>query len=356
MKHANSMAPFLPYAHIPIDEKSFIFPITGLLLTTNKKLSIGNIDFVDRVYLKSRLIDKELAKDINFINLFSRVDTFAVVDLSKFGDYKNLCKDGDNSLALQLLKQTIGAMYISIYNKKPTPDNERRIIISDKGIHEVDEGLNSYMAIWNGKYHMCPNKVSELLIAKEGDIDVKNVQPIINILNKNIKDRSEFENKICKALELVYSILIEAYTSERVLKLTTLLNFIFNQSENHNFDSNFVGRKLKIIFNVIDKKEFLEEIPEYICPECLKTKDISPIMVDIYSRVRNNFVHGKIDIFTELAVINLKDYIPLKLICFELLKSITTSKELINCKDTKEFDDYIESKEAERIKMYKSKK
>lgn len=76
-------------------------------------------------------------------------------------------------------------------------------------------------------------------------------------------------------------------------------------------------------------------------------------MVNIYSRARNNFVHGKIDIFTELAVINLKDYIPLKLICFELLKSITTNKELINCKNTKEFDDYIESKEAERIKMYK---
>lgn len=356
MKHVNSMAPFLPYAHRPIDEKSFIFPITGLLLTTNKKLSIGNIDFVDRTYLKSRIIDRGLANDGNFIDLFSRVNTFAVVDLSKFGDYKNVCNDGNNSLALQLLKQTIGVIYISIYNKKPSPDNERRIIISDKGVHEVDEGLNSYMAIWNEKYHMCPNKVSELLIAKESDIDIKNVQPIIDILSKNIKERTEFENKICKALELVYSILIESYTSERVLKLTTLLNFIFNQSERHNFDSNFVGRKLKIIFNVIDKKEFLEEIPKYICPEMLKTKDISPIMVDIYSRVRNNFVHGKIDIFTELAVINLKDYIPLKLICFELIKSITTNKELINCKNTKEFDDYIESKESERIQMYKTKK
>ena len=149
------MTPYLPYAHKSINEKAFIFPITGLYLSTNKKLSVGNIDFVDRVYLKNQLIKKDLANNIQFINIFSKVNTFAVVDLSKFGEYKNVCKDGYNSLALQLLKQTIGAMYISIYNNKSNPDDERRIIISDKGMHEVDEGLNSYLAMYNGEYYIC---------------------------------------------------------------------------------------------------------------------------------------------------------------------------------------------------------
>ena len=200
------------------------------------------------------------------------------------------------------------------------------------------------------------NNVSELLIAKEEDLDIKNIEEFIKILNKNIEEKTEFETKICKSLELVYSIFIESYTSERVFKLTTLLNFIFNESEKHDFKSQFIGRKLKIIFTVIDKKCFLENIPAYICSRGLLTKDISEITRNVYSNVRNKLMHGKIDVFTEFAVINLEDYIPLKIISLELLKAIVSDKKIVDCKNTKEFNEYVESRENERIESLKYKK
>lgn len=143
---------------------------------------------------------------------------FAVVDLRRYGNCKDLCKDGSNSLALQLVKQTIGAIYLGIYNKKLNPDCERRIAISNKGIHEVDEGLNPYMAIYNGKYMVCPNNADEGLVATINDFDTDNIYNAVKILSKTLKEKNEYEKKVCKVFEIVYSNFNECYSRERVLK------------------------------------------------------------------------------------------------------------------------------------------
>lgn len=355
MKYNNPMIPHLPYANKPILENSFIFPITGLMLAMNTSISVGNIDFVDREYLTKNVIDAELVFDSLFSNHFKNVKTFAVVDLSKYGDYRGLCKDGNNSLALQILKQTIGAIYLSIFIKRSNVDFERRIVISNKGIHEVDEGLNSYLAIYKGKYMVCPNNVDQLLVGSCTDFDLENISNVISILNKNYKEKNQYEQKICKALEIVYSIYNESYSRERVIKWAILLNYLFREDDNQSFDSPDIGRKLRIIFDVIENKKILEDLPKYISPKSKKTKKISDVMINIYSKVRNNLMHGKIDFYTEYAVCDLEDMIILKVSVMELLIIMASDKFLKECDSIKSFNAFVEKKEAENIEKYKKK-
>ena len=348
--------PEIPYAHRPIQENSFIFPITGLQLAMNTSIFIGNIQFVDKEYLEKNIIDFQLACDSLFTRNFNNVKTFAVVDLSKYGNYRKLCKDGNNSLALQILKQTIGSIYLSIFIKHDSPTFERRIVISSKAIHEVDEGLNPYMAIYNGKYMICPNEVDKGLVGSFIDFDLENIENIIDILNKDYKEKTEYEQKMCKTLEVVYSIYNESYSRERVIKWAILLNYLFREDDSQNLDSPDIGRKLKIIFNVIEKKEILEKLPRYIVPKPKKTKKISDIIINIYSRVRNDLMHGKIDFYTEYAVCKLEDMIILKVIVMELLSIMASDKYLNECKTIREFNCFVEKKEKENAEEHKKNK
>ena len=348
--------PEIPYAHKPIQENSFIFPITGLKLAMNTSIYIGKVQFVDKEYLEKNIIDFELAFDSLFTRNFNKIKTFAVVDLSKYGDYKSLCKAGNNSLALQIIKQTIGAIYLSIFIKHDDPTFERRIVISNKAMHEVDEGLNPYMAIYKGKYMVCPNEVDKGLVGSCIDFDLENVKNVIDILNKDYKEKTEYEQKICKTLEVVYSIYNESYSRERVIKWAILLNYLFRENDSQNLDSPDIGRKLKIIFNVIEKKEILEKLPRYIVPKPKKTKRISDIVINIYSRVRNDLMHGKIDFYTEYAVCKLEDMIILKVIVMELLSIMSSDKYLNECKTIKEFNCFVEKKEKENAEEHKKNK
>lgn len=348
--------PILQYAHRPINENRFIFPITGLKIGINSILTIGLIDFVDKEYLVKNIIDSSLAINSVFNKNFKSISTFAVVDLKKYGDYRGLCKDGNNSLALQLLKQTIGSIYLSIFNKITNVDCEKRIVISNKGIHEVDEGLNPYMAIYNDKYEVCPNNVDEMLIATTSNFDITNIPNVIKILNKPLKEKNEYEKKICKVLEVIYSNFNECYSRERVIKWAIILNYIFREDDSQKIESTDIGRKLRIIFNVIEKKEILEQLPKRITPKVKKTKKISNIMIDIYSRIRSDLMHGKIDYYTEYAICDAKDIIILKVVVMELLNIMVKDEYLSSCTSTKEFNTYVEKKESENIKVHKSSK
>lgn len=353
---SNLMIPDMPYAHRPISESSFIFPITGLQLAMNTSLLVGNIEFVDRQYLINNVIDSDLALDFVFNRSFGEVKTFAVVDLSKYGKYNGLCKEGNNSLALQIIKQTIGAIYLSIYLRRNNLTFERRIVISNKGVHEVDEGLNSYMAINNGSYMVCPNEVDKALVGSCSDFNLDNIRNIIKILDKSYNEKTEYEQKICKALEIVYSIYNESYSRERVIKWAILLNYLFREDNNHNLESTDIGRKLRIIFNVMEGKNILEKLPDFVQSKNRRTKKISEIMINIYSRVRNDLMHGKIDFYTEYAVCNLEDMIILKVTVIELLLIMVDDKYLNECETTKEFNSFVEIKEAENVKKYKKGK
>ncbi|ELC8424660.1 hypothetical protein QYB63_001224 [Clostridium perfringens] len=352
----NPMIMKLPYSHKPIQEEKFIFPITGLSVGINKKISVGNIEFVDNQYLFNNIIDNELKLNKVFTKSFEGVKTFAIVDLRKYGNCLGLCKEGNNSLALQVLKQTIGAIYISIYLYRNNTDFERRIVISNKNIHEVDEGLNPYLACYKNKYMVIPNNVSEMLNASIFDFDLNNISNIIELLNKNMKQKNEYEKRICKSLELIYSIYNESYSRERILKWSILLNYIFRESVNQNLDSNDIGRKLKLIFNIVEEKKILEKMDKYISPKEKNTKKISKIMKDIYSRVRNNLMHGKLDFYTEYAVCNLEDIITLKIIVLEVIVFMTNDNNINKFKDIKEFNEFIEKTGKDFEEEMKKKK
>lgn len=351
---------FLSYSHKEINSNSFIFPITGLVLKKDSSFKVGNVNFVDKEYLQKNIVHIGLFEVMDWLGKYKNVTTFAIVDLDKFGDYDGLCetnKGGNNSLALQLLKQAIGAIYLSVYNLyTPRYDVERRIIISDKGVHEVDEGLNDYMFFDGDKYINFPNETSQLLITYTNNFDLNNINDLINIMKKDLKKRSDLENKICKSLEIIYSIYTEPYTVERVIKLVILLNYIFRESNEHKFDSTHIGRKLRILFNIISTDLILETIPSYMYTKQEPTAKISNVIIDIYSRVRNDVMHGKMDLYTEYAVINLDDYIPLKVAAMELLNIIVKTKGLRECKDTKAMNEYIELKEKERIDKINAEK
>lgn len=349
--------PNIPYAHKPIQEKSFIFPITGLQLAMDTSIFVGKVQFVDKIYLEKNIINHELAINLLFKRNFDNIKTFAIVDLTKYGDYAGVCPAGNNSLALQILKQTIGAIYLSMFNKKDgNLTFERRIVISNKAVHEVDEGLNPYMvSIYDGNYKICPNEVDKALVGSCSDFDLDNIKNIVTILEKNIKDKTEYEQKICKTLEVVYSIYNESYSRERVIKWAILLNYLFREDNKQSLDSPDIGRKLRIIFNVMEKKQILENIPRMLVSKPKKTKKISDIVIDIYSRVRNDLMHGKIDFYTEYAVCNLEDMLILKVIVMELLNIMSNDTYLNECKTIKEFDLYVEKKEKENIESHKKK-
>lgn len=346
----------LGYAHKVINQDRFIYPILGLKLDKNSILKVGYVDFVDSNYLFNNIIDKELQSDFLFINEFNKVTTFAVIDLRKYNNYKNICKDGNNSLALQILKQTIGALYLAIYSKQKSPDCERKIVISNKVILEVEEGLNSYMSIYNGKYMICPNIVSEELVAKNIDYDMDSIKDVLEILKKDFKYKTDYEKKICKTLEIIYSIYNEEYSSERVIKWAIALNYIFRENDEHEFDSTYIGRKLRIIFNVIDKKEIYQNLPKYIFKEPKKTRKISDIVISVYKSVRNDLMHGKIDFYTEYGICNVEELLILKVTVHELLKFMTKDEYIKKFKNIKEFSEFIEAKEAENIRIRKQNK
>ena len=347
----------LPYAHIPIMSTSFIFPITGLKLEKNNKISVGIVEFADKEYLKRNVVQKGLFDAMEWLGRYNNIETFAIVDLNKIGEYEGLCpidKGGNNSLALQILKQSIGAIYLSIYNKyKPRYDVDRRIVISDKGIHEVEEGLVDYFVLDNGRYINNPNDTSRLLISDVNNFDINNIKELNCIMMKQLEKRSELESKICKSLELIYSLYSEPYTSERVIKLAIILNYIFRESDEVDINSKQIERKIKLLFNTVTKQEILETIPKYMFEKDCRTEKIASVVGDIYSSIRNNIMHGKIDLYTEYSVINLKDYIPLKVITIEVINTILNTENLRNCKDIKSMNEYIEKKEQERIDKIK---
>lgn len=334
--------PIVQYAHRPIDKDRFIFPITGLKVSINNIKTIGLIDFIDKEYLIQNFIGSRLLAEFN--RNFKAVNTFAVVNLREYGDCEGLCRDGNNSLALQLLKQTIGGIYLSIFNKIRDIDHEKRIVISNKGIHEVDEGLNPYIVMHNSSCHVYHNNVEENLNATMSDFDINNIPNVIKILQKSLKEKNQYEKKICKVLEIMYSNFNECYSRERIIKWSIILNYIFRENNSRNIKSTDIGRKLKIIFNVIEEKEILEYLPKYITPEVKKTKNISSIMIDIYSRIRNDLMHGKIEYYTEYAICDAKDLIILKAIVMELLNIMVQDEYLNYCTSTKEFNTYIEKK------------
>lgn len=61
---------------------------------------------------------------------------------------------------------------------------------------------------------------------------------------------------------------------ERVIKWEILLNYLFIEDNNQSLNSTYIGRKLRIIFDVIEQKQILERLPRLIVPKLKKQKEL----------------------------------------------------------------------------------
>ena len=117
-----------------------------------------------------------------------------------------------------------------------------------------------------------------------------------------------------------------------------ILNHIFRDTEK--LDSNDIARRIRILFDIKKKKKIIED-------------KIQKAIPDIFSRLRNDPIHGILDPFEEVCLIHEKDYKPLKRIVMETIILLIEHEELSKLKTTKELNDYIFSSEKEFIRLKK---
>lgn len=180
------------------------FPITGILVT--RELVIGKVKFINKE--DSNKYQVLISKNYFIQKHFKNVQSIAIINISGI----NTEGYADNAtFALQLLKQSIGIVYIHIFRI----DDEKRIVISALGIHEVDEGLNPYFSE-NSYYN---NDMSSNLMR---DI-VSLIEPQITHMNKIALEcyasEDEMRKKVLKSLELLYYLYSEQYSNYRILKI-----------------------------------------------------------------------------------------------------------------------------------------
>lgn len=322
------------YLHTPSDEKIFYFPLTGIAI--HEQIHIGKTEIIP--------IDK-LDNSLNLPQIMMQnVKCIAKTQVSVSENWRQFT---DNfSIALQLTKQCIGALYFSFYKCNIRPDDNRRIVISNIGEHEVDEGLVPY-------YTNKANNIRDLsshLTFKSNDMSLDIIREI-NFINSKLNEFYSFDceygNKILKSFELLYCVNNEIYSNERILKICAVLNMLFRTDSQSNFP--WISNQIHQLFNrhsVDVKSKFPTELIE--TNDDLSSKKLNVILNEIHNEIRNNFMHGKINLYTEFTVINTEELLFFVITLYELL-NIMTSENYYTIKTTKEF---IEKLNQDNRKFY----
>ncbi|MBO6231980.1 MAG: hypothetical protein IK990_06525 [Ruminiclostridium sp.] len=315
------------YEHRGSNATVFYFPITGMIIT--QPLKIGKCDYIPLSLFKEQI---KLPQNM--------VENISVIAKTTVDVPENWIKNAiDNySIALQLTKQSIGAIYLSIYNSKKRCDNNRRIVISPIGKHEVDEGLVIYQT--NLSTRNTTDVSSTLFFSDKdaSDLFLANLDTINNQILMYYSNNNEYGNKILKSLEIIYCINNEIYSNERILKICAALSMLFKaDNDTKDVDSPWIASRLNQLFHY-RSVNIIEKIPETV--NCLKKtkKNYNEIFIDIYSRIRNSFMHGIIDPYQEFTVITTDEYLLYIVSLYELIdilildgsfNSLQTTKELV---------------------------
>lgn len=168
------------------------------------------------------------------------------------------------------------------------------------------------------------------------DTFLRNLETINFQMIKYYQNDNEFGNKILKSLEIIYCINNEIYSNERILKICATLNMLFKDNSGKDIDSNWIASQLNQLFNYYNIK-IKEKIPkELMDEEMLKTK-YTTLFIDNYKKIRNNFMHGIIDLYQEFTVINTTDYLFYIISLYELLNILITFPNFNSLTTTDEF-------------------
>ena len=313
------------YAHNPSKDRVFYFPLTGIDIS--QPLKIG----------KCEVIPVSMLNETNHFPqiMTSHISCVAktIVDVSE--KWKSACYN--YSIALQLTKQSIGALYLAIYNSKNRSDDCRRIVISNIGKHELDEGLIIYKTERSLNNHV---NISKTLFFDDNDWNTlfsDNIKLIDSKMEKFYSQDCEYGNKILKALEILYCINNEIYSNERILKICAAINMLFKDNSGKEIDSNWIAKQLNQLFNYFNV-DIKGKVPDELVDDSfIKTKYTS-LFVEEYKKIRNNFMHGIIDLYQEFTVIKTVDYLFYIISLYELInimigkpqfQTVTTTDEFI---------------------------
>ena len=322
MYNFNFIVRIIAPVHNSINNFVFIFPINGIDMSDAKELKIGYVTFMDKVITKCKY---------NVDNFEFDAETYALVDLSK-QTFKLQYHNGLNSIALKILKETIGFLNISVYNRLSL-DKERKIIISNISKHMLEEGLIRYLSINNDKVIKIENTrfdtvdltmtTSEITLLKHMN---KN---LIKLLEQNFEDRSELHKKLLKGLEYIYYISNEIYASERIIKYFIVLNNIF-KVDGIDLNRKGIAKYLNLVFSRVK-------------PIQVFSGNFNRQFEALYDGIRNDIMHGILKLDNEEGMINIHDYHNLKVLFYELLISLTESDEIFELNTTKDLNSYLET-------------
>lgn len=324
------MLPFYPpkrvylYAHRPSQDREFYFPLTGINIS--QPLQVGKCEIIPVSMInKTNHLPQILTSQITCI-------AKTIVDVS--AAWKSV---SDNySIALQLTKQSIGALYLAIYNSKNRSDDCRRIVISNIGKHELDEGLIIYKTERSLNNHV---NISKTLFFDDNDWNTlfsDNIKLIDSKMEKFYSQDCEYGNKILKALEILYCINNEIYSNERILKICAAINMLFKDNSGKEIDSNWIAKQLNQLFNYFNV-DIKGKVPDELVDDSfIKTKYTS-LFVEEYKKIRNNFMHGIIDLYQEFTVIKTVDYLFYIISLYELINIMICKPQFQTVTTTDEF-------------------
>lgn len=322
MYNFNFIEKVIPPIHRPINEFIFVFPINGIDMSDIEEIKIGYVTFLDKVIAKSKY---------NVDNFDFNAETYALVDLSKqtfILQYQN----GLNSIALKILKETIGFINIAIYDRWRL-DKERKIMISNINKHILEEGLIQYLSINNNNVIRIENTRFNAIDLTITTSEIKSLKYMnknwIRLLEQNFEERSELHKKLLKALEYIYYVSNEIYASERIIKYFIVLNNIFK------VDGIYLNRK--------GIAKYLNLVFSRVKPIQIFSGNFNREFEALYDGIRNNIMHGILNLDNEEGMIDRIDFHNLKVVFYELLISLTESDDIFILNTTKDLNSFLES-------------
>lgn len=322
MYNFNFIEKIIPPVHRPINSNIFVFPIHGIDMSVIKEMNIGYVTFIDKVTAKSKY---------NVDNFDFNTETYALVDLSK-QTFQLQYHNGLNSIALKILKETIGYINITIYDRLSL-DKERKIMISNINKHILEEGLIRYLSLNSDNVIKIENTRFDtvdltMTTSEIGLLKYMN-KNWIKLLEQNFEERSELHKKLLKGLEYIYYISNEIYASERIIKYFIVLNNIF-KVDGIDLNRKGIAKYLNLIFSRVK-------------PIQVFRGNFNREFESLYDGIRNNIMHGILNLDNEEGMIDSNDFHNLKVLFYELLISLTETDDIFILNTTKDLNLYLES-------------
>ena len=312
----------VPPVHMPINKYIFIFPINGIDMSSVSEMNIGYVTFMNKNITVSRYgID----------NFEFNVETYALVDLSK-QTFQMKYNNGLNSIALKILKETIGFINIALYDRLRL-DKERKIMISNINKHILEEGLIKYLSVNSDNVVRIENTRFSTVDLNMTTSEISSLKSMnknwITLIEQNFEERSELHKKILKGLEYLYYISNEIYASERIIKYFIVLNNIFRTDE-QDLNRKGIAKYLNIVFSKVKTVQIF-------------SGKFTTEFEKLYDEIRNDIMHGKLNLDNEEGLIDSDSFHNLKVLFYELLRALNESDDIFSLKTTKELNAYLDS-------------